>query len=80
MAPTAKTIRKVIKDICGAWVRVWPDGKIWCGIGEAGAIGRRQHLAALVAALESAGYGCTFEGKPGTSGAHIVTVTVPEAS
>jgi ATP-dependent helicase YprA (DUF1998 family) len=66
---TATEIRKHVKHIEGAWIRVFRDGIIWAG----SRLG--PNSAQKVAdALTKAGYTCSFDGKLGTSGENVITV------
>ncbi len=76
MRPETKKLRDAVKGVPGAWVRVYRDGTIWAGAtGECvkWSVGGERMLA-VKAALESAGYICELNGKPGTSGEHIIDV------
>lgn len=58
--------------IPGAWVRVFRDGTTWAGVHES----NLACLGKVKALLERAGYVCECNGKPGTSGEHIIDVKI----
>lgn len=76
--PKTKALRDAVKHIPGAWVRVYRDGTAWAGCAseftKCSVGGER--MMAVKAALEAAGYRCEPNGKPGTSGEHIIDVII----
>lgn len=75
-SPQARQIREIIKEFDGAWVRVWRDGKIWCGLHNSTGWG----LGALKDRLEDRGYRVEQNGKPGTEGEFILDVFMPTST
>jgi len=76
MRAQTKELRAAVKHIPGAWVRVYKDGKALAGCkGEFvnWSVGG-EPMMAVKSALEAAGYTCELNGKPGTSGEHIIDV------
>lgn len=65
----AREIRKAIRFIPGAWVRVYCNGKQWAGAGHT-----RTGMEQVRTALEAAGYRCECNGEPGTAGEFIVEI------
>lgn len=78
MHPTTKKLRNAVKHIPGAWVRVYRDGTAWAGCASEftrSSVGG-ERMMAVKSALEAAGYRCELNGKPGTSGEHIIDVMI----
>jgi hypothetical protein len=64
-------LRSVIQHIEGAWVRRWGTGEIWAG---ARLHSTKRQVSEVRDAIESAGWLCSMDGKPGTAGEDIITV------
>lgn len=76
MREQTKRMRAAVKHIPGAWVRAYRDGTAWAGCqGEfvKWSVGGEKMMS-VKAALEAAGFTCELNGKPGTSGEHIIDV------
>ena len=73
MSPRAKQLRAVIAHITGAWVRVYRDGTVTCGIDQRR--GWTSDLPKLEQALTAAGHSHRRFGSPGTSGYGVIEIT-----